>query len=103
MNRILILAVFLFAVSCQSANTKKEAKQTTQAEFVEVTFQVEGMTCTNCENSIVKGVNELEGIKTVAASFADSTAVVAFDINKTSREDIVNQIKKRGYIVKGSD
>ena len=101
MYRYLIILLMVFAVSCQQ-NKKTDDKQNAAApEIVEVKFQVEGMHCTDCENSIVKGVNELEGIESVVASYTDSVAVVKFDKSKTTVQEITKQIEKRGYKVKG--
>jgi copper chaperone CopZ len=104
MNRILILAVLLIAFSCgQSKQTKEEPAATaTENNIVEVKLQVEGMHCSDCENSVAKGVNELAGIESVKASFADSVAVVRFDKTKTTQAEIAEKIEKRGYTVKGA-
>ncbi|NQU85416.1 MAG: heavy-metal-associated domain-containing protein [Mariniphaga sp.] len=101
MKQILIIALVLFAVSCQNAGTKKAENITVEVEIVEVKFQVQGMHCTNCEQSVVKGVNELEGIEFVEASFADSLAIVKYDNLKTNETEISEKIEKRGYEVKG--
>jgi len=103
MNRILILAVLLIAFSCgQSKQTKEEPAAPATENIVEVKLQVVGMHCTDCENSVAKGVNELAGIESVKASFADSVAVVRYDKTKTSEYQISAMIVKRGYTVKGS-
>jgi copper chaperone CopZ len=103
MSRILIIVTVLFAVSCQPAknNNDSEKTNTVKAEITEVTFRVEGMTCTNCEESIAKGVNKLDGIKHVKSSHTDSVTVVKFDKSKSTESDITKQIEKRGYKVKG--
>jgi copper chaperone CopZ len=103
MYRIFIIAVLLLAVSCgQSKQTKEEPAAMATENIVEVKLQVEGMSCTNCENSVAKGVNELAGIESVKASFADSVAVVRYDKTKTTEAEIAEKIEKRGYQVKGT-
>jgi copper chaperone CopZ len=63
---------------------------------------VEGMTCTECEQSIAKGVNELAGIDSISANHLDSTAFVRFDASKTDLEKISKAIEGRGYQVVAS-
>lgn len=103
MYRIFIIAVLLFAVSCgQSKQTKEEPAAVATENIVEVKLQVEGMHCTDCENSVAKGVNELAGIESVKASFSDSIAIVRYDKTKTTEAEIAEKIEKRGYQVKGT-
>ncbi|NIU01372.1 MAG: heavy metal transporter, partial [Nitrosopumilaceae archaeon] len=56
--------------------------------MVEKTVHVGGMHCDMCEASIEKGINELEGIESVQASWNDSVAVVKYDESLASVEDI---------------
>lgn len=98
MYRILAIAIVLFAISCQQANKKENGEK--KPEIVEVKFQIGGMSCTDCELSIVKGVNELKGIEFVKASYTDSVAIVKYDRTKTNETEIVKMIEKRGYKVK---
>jgi copper chaperone CopZ len=101
MYRILIIAILFFVASCQQANNKEKETVVAKPEIVEVKFQVEGMSCTECEQSIAKGVNELAGIETVKASYVDSITVVKYDKSKTNEAEIAKMIEKRGYKVKG--
>lgn len=94
--QILIIAGLFGA--CNSPNKTAE-KATAQPVIVETHLRVEGMTCTECEASIAKGVNELAGIDSISANHMDSTAFVRFDSNKTSMKDIEKAIEGRGYHV----
>lgn len=66
-------------------------------ETKSVIFEVEGMTCTGCENHIIFEVEKLEGIKSVNASYESGTASVEFFIFKVKEDDIINAINKTGY------
>ena len=101
MKKFLTLAIILVFASCQVSNNKKEESTTVKPEIVTVTFHVNGMSCTDCEKSVAKGVNELAGIVSVKASYTDSTTIVEYDKNKTTESEITGQIQKRGYEVKG--
>ena len=94
---ILALIFALFLIACSSGETKKTADA--PAQQVELTYQVNGMTCDHCEMSIHKGVNALEGIAKVEANHEDSTTVVVFDPSKTNKAQIAEAIEKRGFQV----
>ena len=96
---LMLLTVFTFA--CNQKTTKKEAPQTEiqPAANIEVVYHVEGMTCDDCEQSIQKGVNQLNGIKLVEANHEDSTTRVVYNPTQTDAKQIIAAIKKRGYKV----
>lgn len=106
MNKILtfLLAAVLLA-ACTSKTEKKENSAPEQeaiaAEWVEVSLNVEGMTCEGCENAIKAGVETLEGIATVESSFEEGWTKVKYDKSSTSVEDIEAKITDTGYEVKG--
>ncbi len=99
---ILALLVTALFASCSNVNKASEQKTETEqtmpvAEPTAVVFHVEGMTCDHCEESIQKGVNELQGINLVEANHEDSTTKVIYDPSKTDLEAIKAAIEKRGY------
>ena len=94
---LIVLIAGMFILSCQSAKNNQEESQ---AAVVEKTVHISGMHCDMCEASIEKGINELDGIEYVEASWNDSITVVKYDENVTSMEDIEKAIEKRGYSVK---
>jgi len=94
---ILIVILALSIVSCTSKQTPKE--KDVAPVMVETKLRVEGMSCTDCEKSIAKGVNELAGIDSISANHLDSTAFVRFDSKKTNLAEISKAIEGRGYHV----
>jgi copper chaperone CopZ len=100
-----ILVSFIFvAGACTSKQSQKmDSPSASQTAIREITFKVGGMTCDDCEMSIRKGVEELNGIKTVEANHEDSTTHVAFDPSGTSEKEIIAAIEKRGYKVIQND
>lgn len=100
-----ILFIFLVAgvafTSCQSPKQKTDTNKTpvVASASVEATLRVEGMTCTECEQSIAKGVKQLPGIDSISANHLDSTAFVRFDPSKTDLSKISAAIEGRGYHV----
>lgn len=94
---ILILTIALSIVSCAPKQTPKDKE--VPAVMVETRLRVEGMTCSECEQSVATGVNALAGIDSISANHLDSTAFVRFDSNKTNLDEIKKAIEGRGYEV----
>ena len=91
---IIILALSIAACTSKQATTAKAAPVLTEARL-----KVEGMSCTDCEQSIAKGVKQLPGIDSISANHLDSTAFVRFDTTKTNLSLISKAIEGRGYQV----
>lgn len=64
-----------------------------------VTLQVEGMSCSHCQNAVQKAIKSLKGVDEVKVSLADKTAVVNFDESVVSVENIKAAIEDEGYSV----
>ena len=64
-------------------------------------IRVDRMTCGGCEQTINKGLLELEGVKT-AISDRRGTVYVEYDLLKTRLEDIENKIIQVGYKIPGN-
>ena len=99
---ILIAAVLL--AGCNSTSKKADEAATNSeavaAELVEVTINVDGMTCDGCENAIKAGVESLDGIASVESSHEEGWTKVKYDKAVTSVEDIEGKITDTGYTVK---
>ncbi len=61
------------------------------------TFAITGMTCTNCSARIEKILNKKDGITNTYVNFATEKAVVSFDPNVISVENIEGFITKAGF------
>lgn len=96
-----ILMISMAFAACQSPKQKTDTNKTpvVASASVEATLRVEGMTCTECEQSIAKGVKQLPGIDSISANHLDSTAFVRFDPSKTDLSKISAAIEGRGYHV----
>ena len=79
----------------------KEESVSHAAEWVEVTLDVEGMTCDGCEKAINAGVQSLAGVAEVESDWEAKFTKVKFDKNLTSLEEITVKITETGYTVKG--
>lgn len=102
---IMVLMGAALLVGCNTATEKKDQpaadQQAPAAQWIEVTLNVEGMTCEGCENAIKAGVETLDGIATVESSFEEGWTKVKYDKAQTSMEAIEGKITDTGYTVKG--
>jgi len=97
MKRILLIITLALSIG---ACTSKQAVNTKTVPVLTVAkLRVEGMSCTDCEQSIAKGVKQLPGIDSISANHLDSTAFVRFDSTKTNLALISKAIEGRGYQV----
>lgn len=69
------------------------------SNLVTLSLNVEGMTCTGCEQHITHEVNRLPGIASVNTSYKDGNATIEFDETKTTEEQIIDAINSTGYTV----
>lgn len=99
---LLILAI-LFAFSCQ--NTPKENTEQAEATINQnvlsnvqkVEINIEGMTCTGCENAIQNKIKEFDGIYSVIASHEQGIATIEIDSTKADILKIEEAINELGY------
>lgn len=101
---LFVTAVLIFA-ACGTATKKNndaaEKENMSVENLVEVTYNVEGMTCEGCENAIMKSVESLEGIASVTSSFEEGWTKVSYEKGAATPEDIETKIADAGYVVKG--
>ncbi len=62
-----------------------------------VVLSVNGMTCTNCEKHIERDLKEVQGINQVQVSFLKGDALVFYDAQKVTIEQILKTIEEAGY------
>jgi copper chaperone CopZ len=103
---ILSLLIILFSActsrSQESSGNEKSPVELNPEAITSIEFDVTGMTCTGCENTVKSGVLELEGISEVDASFLNGKVVVTFDSTQVNKEEIAQEINKKGYKVTGN-
>lgn len=62
-----------------------------------VTLRVDGMTCGGCVVGVRKVLTRLEGVTKAEVSYEDSRAVVTFDSDKVTVDQMIAAINKLGY------
>jgi copper chaperone CopZ len=97
MKNVLIITVLLiFIIACGRSATQN----TTEAvNLVKVEINVKGMTCTGCEQTIIKGVKSINGVQEASASYVQGKAWVIYDEEKADMQQISEAIEKKGYEV----
>ncbi len=62
-------------------------------------INVEGMSCSHCENSVKKAVGALNGVDKVSVDLANKKVTVEFDPEKVTGKSIMDAIEDQGYDV----
>lgn len=63
------------------------------------TLNVEGMSCSHCENSVKKAVGALNGVKGVEVDLNAKKVTIEFDPEKVNVKAIKDTIEDQGYDV----
>jgi len=90
----------LLLVACNQTNQSEKASADVAA-IKTIEIHVTGMTCEGCENTVMKAVNQLDGVTESMASHVDELTVVSFDTTLTNYEAIAAAIEQVGYTVEG--
>lgn len=64
------------------------------------TLNVEGMSCSHCENAVKKSVGALDGVSNVSVDLKGKKVTVEFDSEKVTLDNIKDAIEDQGYEVK---
>ncbi|MDT2831002.1 heavy metal translocating P-type ATPase [Vagococcus carniphilus] len=89
-------------------NEEEIIKAVDQAGYQVVTqgnhiqYDIDGMTCASCSQTVEKVVNKLEGVKEAAVNLATEKMTVDFNPSIISSEDIMKTVKDAGYSAKES-
>ncbi len=87
MNRlfkILSLTIFAAAFVVAAAEQKTEIK-------------ISGMSCESCAKKVETTLKDIKGVKSADVSLDEEKAVVEFDADKLSKEELYEVINKAGY------
>ncbi len=64
-----------------------------------IVLNVEGMSCSHCENAVKKSVGQLIGIGSVAVDLKGKTVTVEYDSDSVAIDIIKTAIEDQGYDV----
>ncbi|PAE09198.1 copper-binding protein [Terribacillus saccharophilus] len=66
---------------------------------MEMTLQVNGMTCGHCEKAVKGALGELEGIQGVDVDLASGKVDVVYDDTFVTKNEMKEAIEEQGYDV----
>lgn len=58
---------------------------------------IEGMTCDNCVKKVTRGLQGVNGVKSVEVDRNNARATVTYDTTKTDMPALFDALKKSGY------
>jgi copper chaperone CopZ len=61
------------------------------------TFDVSGLSCSSCANTVQRTLSRLEGIKSADVNFSASSATVEYDPTIVSPDQMQEAVEKVGY------
>lgn len=102
---VTVFALIMLAMPwlLDSFEDKVEQQQTEQImdplNRMEITLEVEGMTCTGCEGLVQRRVAEVPGVESVRADHVNHEATIVFDKSLTDKEVLAKTIEDAGYRV----
>ena len=96
---LLLSTSMLLLFACQSKTTNSEIKEEVAINTLSYKVEINGMTCTGCEQTIQNAVNSLDGVSEIAASHTDGNAIVKLNPDKVDTLAIKNKISETGYTV----
>lgn len=98
----MFMSIMLVTAGCSPGNEKtsdSSASEISPENLTTVNINVEGMTCTGCEQTIVKELESKDGVQSATASHTEAMAKVTYDKSKLSKEDLKKAIQGKGYSV----
>ncbi|MCB2194571.1 MAG: cation transporter [Bacteroidetes bacterium] len=107
--KFFLIPILVFAFACQNTPKEKsqenepvteEPSQEVMVNAQKIELQIEGMTCTGCENAIQKTIDEFEGVYTSKADHEKGIAIVELDSTKVDILKVKDAINELGYEAK---
>lgn len=98
---LVFLIFMLYGIIACNSSTKKTAASGADSEIERIEVSINGMTCTGCEQTIKNCVAEIEGVKSVTATFTSGKALIDYNPGLVDTSLIKKAISKTGYKVTG--
>ncbi len=95
----IVMTAFPYYSSVFYPKSEKEIIVVDKANAQTINLEINGMTCTSCEEHINHSVNQLSGIVNIKSSYENGTAEIEFDNSKTTIEEIEKAVNSTGYSV----
>ncbi len=95
----IVMTAFPYYSSVFYPKSEKEIIVVDKANAQTINLEINGMTCTSCEEHINHSVNQLSGIVNIKSSYKNGTTKIEFDNSKTTIEEIEKAVNSTGYSV----
>ncbi|MEX0995395.1 MAG: copper ion binding protein, partial [Balneolaceae bacterium] len=69
------------------------------AKLTKRTLRIDGMHCASCVSSVEKSLKSVNGVEEVAVNLATESAVVSFEEEKVTEEDLEHAVENAGYSI----
>ena len=89
-----LITILALAVLATVANAADSAKSTTNATN---RFAITGMHCDGCAGGLTAELKQTRGVTSVAVTFSNQLAVVAYDTNRATAAQLTKAIKDAGF------
>lgn len=99
----LFLSLIIVVSSCKPKANVPKSDQPDTLQAITIVLNVEGMTCTGCENTISNAVRQMVGIVDVNAEYTTGRVEVTFDTTLVDISSISQAINEKGYTIKGHE
>ena len=100
---VTVFAVVMMAFPYYSTvfypDNKKEVVYVNTSDIVTLNMNLEGLTCTACDNHVTHAAYEVEGVIDAKSDYETGTASVQFDKSKTNAGEVLKAINETGYKV----
>jgi len=96
---MIIASIVGFIMACNTATDDTKTASNEQVKYSTVELNVEGMTCTGCENTIKNSLMKVAGIDSVNADHTNGRTFIKFDSTSVKVADIQKVIEEKGYTV----
>ena len=106
-TKFLIILIIAFAFACKNAPKEETVQSEESTETVamvnlqKVELNIEGMTCSGCENAIQSTIDEFDGIYSAEADHENAIAILEFDSTKVDLSKVEEAINELGYTAQG--
>ncbi len=67
------------------------------AENRTAVLRIEGMTCPSCTFSVKAALKKVEGVRDARVSFREKRAVVTYDPERASEQDLIHAVESAGF------
>ena len=101
MKYLLILSTVLIFGFSVIISAQDKPKDETKVE--KKTFEVKGMTCQGCVNTVETKLGKIDGVEKYDVSLEKGEAEVEYDPNKVNSEKIEKEFEKSPYKVTGKE